>query len=205
MKGKKFLILIIFSLFAINIFTLVRFYQLEQQKDASEVISYSQENNESDELHSYMVNFTTNILNSNIQLDSVMIKDSLSNIIPLKKAFNNGQKQILVCRFSKMHCESCVNFSIQILRKWIDSIGMENVMFLGNYPNNRIFNRTKSLYGIQDMIVYNTSVLQIPAEELGYPYFFVLDNSLRISNVFVPDKATPNITNKYLKNIQKKF
>ena len=205
MKEKRFLILISFSLFAINIFTLIRFYQLKQLKDAYEAVNYNQENNESDELHSYIVNFTTNILNSNLQLDSVMIKDSLNNIIPLKKAFKSGQKQILVCRFSKTNCESCVNFSIQSLRKWVESIGIENVMFLGNYRNNRLFNRTKPLYGIQDMMVYNTSAFQIPAEELDYPYFFILDSSLRISNVFVPDKATPNITNKYLKNVLKKF
>ena len=202
MKEKIFLILIIISLLAINAFTLVRFYQLKQQKSEGEEIKH---NKESDELNSYMVNFSTNILNSNFQLNNILVRDSLNNTIPLKTAFNYGQKQILVCRFSKMHCESCVNFAIQNFRNWVDSIGIKNVLFLGNYHSNKIFNREKPLYGIQGMNVYNAFELKIPAEELGYPYYFILDRNLRISNVFVPDKAAPEITNRYLKNIQSKF
>ena len=41
--------------------------------------------------------------------------------------------------------------------------------------------------------------------ELGYPYYFVLHDDLTISNVFVPDKATPAITIKYLELIKKQF
>lgn len=202
MKKEGFLKLIILSLIVANIFTLVCFRYLDREKLIDEIV-YS--NQESDVLNSYILNFDTSILNSNLQLDSVMIKDSLSNIIPLKKVFNTGQKQLLVCRFSKMHCESCVNFSIQSIRKLVDSIGMKNVLFLGNYHSNKIFNREKPLYGIQGMNIYNASELKIPAEELGYPYYFLLNSRLQISNVFVPDKATPNVTNRYLENVQKKF
>jgi len=205
MEKDKLLIMIILSLFAINVFTLVCFFQFKHQKVVDDMIKCNQEDNERDELYAYKVNFTTNILNSNFKLDNVMIKDSINNIIPLKELFHSGRKQMLVCRFSKIHCESCVNFAIQNLRKWADSIGVKNVIFLGNYQNNKIFNRTKPLYGIHDMNVYNSSTFKIPAEELGYPYYFVLDSSLRISNVFVPDKAIPKITNRYLRNVQKKF
>lgn len=205
MKERAFLILIIISLIAINGFSLFRFYRFKLQSNKDNAISFKNENRESDELYSYKLNFMTNILNSNLQLDNIMIKDSLNSIIPMKEAFYHKQKQLLVCRFSQTYCESCVNFSILILRTWVDSIGVKNVMFLGNYRNNRIFNRTIPLYGIQGMKVYNGSEINIPAEKLGYPYYFVLDSNLQISNVFVPNKGLPDLTSKYLKNIHKRF
>lgn len=138
MKEKRFLILVITSLLAINIFTLVRYEKLKQQKVIEKAISNNYESIIGEELTSYKVNFSTNILNSNLLLDSLTMKDSLNNIIPLKEAFDYNQKQILVCRFSQMHCQSCVNSSIQILRSCVDSIGIKNVMFLCDYRNNRI-------------------------------------------------------------------
>jgi len=205
MKEKTFMVLIIISLFVLNIFILIRFYQFKQQANANNAINSNFANSGKDELHSYMLNFTTSILNSNLQLKSVMIKDSSNIIKPLKDVFKNGQKYILVCRFSKMHCESCVSSSIEKLRVWVDSKRIDNVLFLGNYQNNRIFKRTVPLYGIKEMNVFNSPSLNIPIDELGYPYYFVLDNDMRISNIFVPDKGTPNITYKYLTNIQKRF
>lgn len=205
MKEKTFLILVIISLILINVFIIIRFYYFKHHEIANEAIYNNTVFNGNDELHSYMLNFSTSILNSNLQLDGIMIKDTLDEIIPLTEAFNRGQKHILVCRFSKTHCESCVNFSIQKVRACVDSIGKDNVMFLGNYRNNRVFNKIIPLYGIEGLKVYNTSSLNIPVEELCYPYYFVLDESLRISNVFVPDKATPHISNNYLRNIQKVF
>ena len=201
MKEKTFYILIIVALLAINGFTLVRFYKIKQQSN----VLLNQESNKSDELNSYKINFAVNILNSNYHLDNVIIKDSLNNILSLKELFKDKQEQLLVCRFSQMHCESCVNSSIQILRNRIDSIGTNKVVFLGNHRNNKIFNRVIPLYKIQDMRVYNCPAINIPVEKLGYPYYFILDKNLQISNVFVPDKAKPNITNKYLENICKRF
>ncbi len=204
MKEKTFLVLIIISLLAINGFALLRINKFKQKAMTERAMRYNDEK-EKDELITYKVNFTANILNSNLQLDNIIIKDSLSKIIPLKEIFNSKQKQILVFRFSQLNCESCVNSSIQILRKWVDSIGVKNVLFLGNHRNNKVFRKTIPLYSIQGMKVYNGPAINIPAEELGYPYYFVLDSSLQISNVFVPDKATPSITNKYLEYIKKKF
>ena len=71
--------------------------------------------------------------------------------------------------------------------------------------NNRIFKREIPLYGIRDMDVYNTNTFNIPVEELGFPYYFILNSNLQISNVFIPDKATPSITNIFLKSVNKKF
>jgi hypothetical protein len=200
MKENRFLIFIIFSLLAINVYTIIRFYRFKKQNiTASPVVS------EHDELHSYTINFATNLRNSNFRLEEVRAKDSSGTVFSLKDLINNNQEQILVCRFSELHCESCVNFSIQLFRHWVDSIGKNNVLLLGSYRNNKIFNRTKPLYSIHNLNVYNIQPLNIPAEELGYPYYFVLHSDLTISDAFVPDKATPIIANNYLKLINERY
>jgi hypothetical protein len=194
--SKKFLSFIIFSLLAINIHTIVHFYRLKKQNTTV---------SKNDELHSYKTNFQTNIQNSNHSLEGVTAKDSLNNVFLLNNIFKDNQKQVVICRFSESHCESCVNFSIQLFRRWVDSIGKDNILFLGTYRNNKIFNRTKTVYGIHNLNVYNISKLNIPVEELGYPYYFVLNSDLTILNVFVPDKSTLVITDNYLEMIYKRY
>jgi hypothetical protein len=199
---KKIIIpFVIISLFAFNAFTLVRFKNLKQHIVKNKVIVNYKKKIKDDELNAYKVSFKANLLSSNIQLDRLMIKDSLNKIIRPKEIFNAGQKQILVYRFSKMHCESCVVASIKIIRKWMDSIGSENIIFLGNYRNNKIFRKTISEYDIENLKFYNTSQFNMAVEEIGYPYFFMLDKNLKTSNVFVPDKGLPKITEEYLKII----
>ncbi len=200
MKEKTLLFVIIITLLTINIFILIRFDKLKQQKIANSLVIQNQAN----KLNAYKISFKTNIMNSGLQLNAITLKDSLNNLIPLKKVFDNNRKQVLVYRFSKIHCESCVVASLKVLRKWVDLIGEKNVLILGNYRNNRIFYRTMKEYGIEYSNVYNTATFNVPAEELGYPYFFVLENDMQIFNAFVPDKGIPQITNEYLRRIQKK-
>jgi len=200
--SKKKLIIIIVSLLVINVYTLFCFHQSKLHQSTSSHKGVS----ENDERHSYKLNFMTNIQNSHVKLNKkVTLKDSLSNIFSFADILNESREQILVCRFSELHCESCVNFSIQLLLQQTDTIGKNNILFLGAYRNNKIFNRVKQLYGIHNQNVFNTAELNIPAEELGYPYYLVLHNDLTISDVFVPDKAVPTITKKYMEMISKRY
>jgi len=206
MKEKKMLLISISFLILINIFALVRFYRFKRQCMAHIINNSNQVSNEvDDEIRSYKINFVTNILNSNSKLENIMIKDSLNNLMPITDVFEEGQKCILVCRFSEFYCESCVSFSLQMILGHIESIGVKNVLFLGNHRNNKIFNQTKPLYRIDDKKTYNTPFFNIPVEEIGHPYFFVLDSNLQISNVFIPNKTLPNISNEYLENIKSIF
>lgn len=139
-----------------------------------------------------------------MELNDIMLKDSLGIISPLKNLLEKEKKQILVCRFSQFHCESCVNFSIQMLLH-SSFIEKENLLFLDSYENNRIFNREKKLYGIDTFKTYNALSLNIPLEELGFPYFFVLNENLTISHIVIPDKNTPALTQKYLEIINERY
>jgi hypothetical protein len=47
------------------------------------------------------------------------------------------------------------------------------------------------------MNVYNIPQLNLPIEEADVPYYFLLDHTLRVSNVFVPEKSASELTNTY--------
>jgi len=198
--SKKWFIFIILALLTINIYTLIVIYRFKQHN-----VSENMKISEIDELHTLQLNFETNIENNNIKLEDVSLKDSLGNLLSLNDIWKDGQKQIIVCRFSESYCESCVDFSIKMVLHWVESIGKENILFLGTYRNNRIFNKTKPMYNIHNLTVYNTVALNLPAEELGYPYYFILNSDMTISDLFVPDKVTPTITNNYLRMINKRY
>lgn len=158
-----------------------------------------------DELTTLYANFITEIENSNIQLEDVIIKDSLNVTLPLGSIFRKNQSEMLVCRFSEMDCESCINYSINTLLQWSNRIGKDNILFLGTYRNNKIFNRQKPLYGIDTLITVNTDGVNLSAEDLGHPYYFILDSTLRVLNVFLPNKETPSIDNRYLELVCEKY
>jgi hypothetical protein len=160
---------------------------------------------ESDELNVLSVNFKAGIKNNNLLLKDITVKDSLNNIILLQNFFKTGQSLLFVCRYSELNCESCVAYSIQALLQWVDVIGKDNILFLGSYRNNRMFNKYKRLYGLDTLNVVNTPALNLPAEDLGYPYYFVLDSAMRVTNVFVPDKSCTKISKWYLELVNEKF
>jgi hypothetical protein len=202
---KRTSVFIIVALAVINCFILIRFNQFRQQCTQKIAGFLNQNIEEADELHSHRINFTADIENSNIKLQRINMKDSLNEIIPLQNIFNDTQKYKVVCRFSEMNCESCVNFSIQALCRQIDSIGKENVLFLGAYRNNKIFNKEKALYGLNNLHTYNISILDLPAEQIGYPYYFIISNELKVFNLFIPDKAVPQLSTQYLALIKQRY
>ena len=46
--------------------------------------------------------------------------------------------------------------------------------------------------------VYLIDGLNIPCEEINYPYCFVSDSSLHANQVFIPDRSESKMTNLYL-------
>ncbi|MDR0680580.1 MAG: hypothetical protein LBG15_01835, partial [Dysgonamonadaceae bacterium] len=119
--------------------------------------------------------------------------------------FGKNENRKLVCRFSELYCESCVNYAILKIKNRTDSLGKNNILFLGMYENNTSLKILKPQYNIQDMNVYNTGALSLPAEEMGFPYYFVLDSALRVTDVFVPNKIVPELTDRYLKMIRERY
>lgn len=203
---KRNAVIIIVVLLSVNVLTLVSYYKYKQRSVAN--ITYLATGNvtEKDELYTHKINFKANILNSNLKLnEKAIIRDSLNQFSLLRDIFSNKQERILVCRFLETNCASCIKYSIEMLCAWVETVKLDNVLFLGTYRNNRIFNKEKKLYKIEGFDVFNVSGLNIPAEEENYPYYFILDSSLNISDLFFPDKATPDITKRYFDLIRERY
>jgi len=112
---------------------------------------------------------------------------------------------MFVCRFSESHCNSCVEFMINSVRQWAPSIGKDNVLILCDYRGDRIFNRIRALYQLDEFLMFNVRELEIPIEDYGFPYCFVLNKNQMIADVFVPDKAAPMVTSYYFDLLKSKY
>lgn len=195
------LLLFVALLLGMNVFVLMKFYKYK--KESSLYIKYLQ--TQPDELNALKVNAEVMIQNSDTQLENVIVIDSMNEEKTLRSLFTNGRNKLLICRISDIYCESCVDYSIKRIMQWSDSIGKDNILFLGAYRNNKIFNRQNKLYGIDSFTTVNVLSLNLPAEELGFPYYFVLDSALTVFNVSIPDKSAPNIDYRYFQRIHEKF
>lgn len=149
--------------------------------------------------------FHADLSHFNSNLDNVTLISDANSTVLLKELFGENASRKLVCRFSELYCESCVNYAIVKIKNRVDSLGKKNILFFGMYENNTSLKILKSQYNIQDMNVYNIGVLPLPAEKMGFPYYFMLDSMLRVTDVFVPDKAVPELTDRYLKMISKRY
>lgn len=200
--NKQFFIIASIILLAINIYVLALF-----QRYKLRVASYTQKSAIwQNELFVYKDNFTIGIQNSCINLyDRTFISDSFGHAISLKDFFPKETEHIIICRFKEMHCESCVESAIKILNEWADSVKNCNVLYLGEYNRKKLSKKQQDLYNQVGDSIFLADYIPIPVEEEGYPYYFILDSSLNVSNVFIPDKTNPTITMKYLDNIQKRF
>ena len=156
-------------------------------------------------MDAFQLNFETSHFNGNLCIDNVTIQDSLKKEIKIEELFGENRDRMIICRFSELHCQECVIYSIVKLIEFSEKITKDNILFLGAYDDNRSFNIFRKQLGIHFMKAYNVLQLDIPIEDLGVPYFFILDRSLKVSNVFVPEKLTPELTNQYLEIINERY
>ncbi len=144
--------------------------------------------------------------NTGKQLANLTLVNSNRDTIYLKSVLSDKRKKLFVCRFSEYNCSSCVNYSIKMLLKSADFIGKENILFLGNFTDNRIFQREMKLYGIDSsFMVLNTGDVQILADKLEIPYFFILDGNLNVLSISMPNKATPKLDYSYIELIGERY
>jgi hypothetical protein len=159
---------------------------------------------ETEKMNAYYTNFQTGLLNDGIKVENKILIDSLNNKLQLIDLFEK-RDNLLVCRFSELNCQECVIYSVVKLVRLSEEIGRNNIVFLGSYENNKSLHILKKQINLQNMNVYNIPYLDIPVENESHPCYFILDNTLTISNLFVPDKSVPDLTNSYLKTITNRY
>lgn len=197
---NKYLIGIIILLLAINVFAIANF--LYYRKNVMAQLLMMEE--EGKRVMPLEINLRANMENNARRIQDISGKNQKGELKCLHDFFDSGMDKILVCRFSELDCESCIDFTIKTLLGKNVVIEKDNILFVSTYKNDVNFNRQKQLYGIQDYESLNIMDLGIPLEDYGYPYYFILDKSLQVLDVFVPSKSSQVMIQKYFDEIQEK-
>lgn len=149
---------------------------------------------------SIMENWNAVVQNAGISLKAVQDNDEC--VKNLKRLFRqNGSDKLFICRFSELNCEKCIDYAIDVLQS---SYEVQNVVFLADYHDKRILKCQIQKYGIDSIRVMNVREINLPIEALNKPYFFLLDSTLNVCNVFIPDKVSGNMKQKYFDMIKDK-
>jgi hypothetical protein len=198
---KKLIFIFAALMVLLNIFLLYKTSSLRKyHKDILDNIEIFQNN----QMNSYKTNFNVSLLNNGLSLEKTILTDSKNHEIKIKDVFHENDK-FLICRFSELYCQECVTHSIIKLVNISEKIGKDHIIFLGSYENSKSMNIMKEHLGIQNMAIYNAHNLNIPAEEIGFPYYFMVDKTLKISDIFIPEKSALDLTNKYLEIINERY
>jgi len=122
--------------------------------------------------------------------------------ISLKKVIGDCPK--LVFRYSEIHCQNCVDNEIKRLKEFIKELDDANILIFASYDSFRNLGSFKRINQIKSHI-YNLKNLGIDIERSNIPYYFVLDYTMKVKDVFIPDKYLPESTNIYLDIIKEKY
>lgn len=153
------------------------------------------------------------ILLKNIEVQIENDEKFINNIeIELKnheiKKLNNllGSKPKLIFRISESNCPMCIDYELNVLKRYINKIGAHNVILLTSYKDSRMVKILLEHYDLNCMI-YNTKekLLNINIEQYNTPYYFVADSTLKTKFVFIPSKDIPHYSEKYLQQISNKL
>lgn len=159
-------------------------------------------------LSSYISTATDLLENDGLELSNVYMVDVSDHTpLPFTSLFLAGVDRILVCRISQYYCESCVNYAIKrVVSAMSDSLINMPLAVFGMYENDLSLKIISNQYNKSNGVVYyKTSALNLPMEQHGSPYCFVLDRSLRVSDVFTFDKIDSVRNDSYFRIISKKW
>ena len=191
MKGNK--ILLIFSL-CIIILNLILIIQNRKLKN--NIVNINK--------------FTTSLTHKNKILknsfiDFIQLQDSVKENFEIRSF--NGQRNILLFRFSELYCRDCYLYIFDLLKEVFEDSLYNKIYIIADYSNKRNFNVFKKRYNLNkfNIINYYPDNLDQELDSRKSPYFFLLTNGKQKKFVFFPNRNEKEITKKYLLLIKKKY
>ena len=112
---------------------------------------------------------------------------------------------MLIFRYSELNCGICIEEQINNLNQCPESMKNKILLFT-TYETHEYMLRFKRANKISFPIFNLSKKSNNELEDIGLPYLFVLSEcNMRINNMFVPLKEIPQLTEFYLKEIEKKY
>lgn len=114
-------------------------------------------------------------------------------------------KNSLVLRYSFMNCNSCIEFEQEMLKKYASDIN--SIYILATYENYRnlyldIHEFQSSELNVEFYLIPIESKPLNQIEDISIPYYFCIDQKLKVTNTFIPTKTEPELTNIYLSSLK---
>jgi hypothetical protein len=203
MTNKTLITILIVSLILFNAYLLVT--NISNKSKTTEYENFDQ--TITDYILEYQGISDYMLQNDGFSLDSIAVVDLENNSIDFNQLLKNHGNNILVCRTSQYNCESCNDYAIQKLEVLCKEKPEIQVVLLGYYDSIRSMRIVRDNHNPpSNMHYYQLLDYSLPIEAAGVPYYFAVDNSLEVEDLFVPNKAYPKLTDHYIEMImQKRF
>lgn len=191
MKNKTLWIVVVI-LVAINGFVLYK--HKKYQKDVAIVIGSQQ--NIIDEHQTLSYQLPLNFQCNNMLLDTICVEDTLGNVNQLRNFIDND---IIVCRISENYCGSCNEYAMNIFLKYAKEFDNKHFAFMMSCEAHRNFKYSIKQYKLNNFGAFLVDEHFLPADDIGFPYYFVIGKDLKIKGIYMPSKATPDLDVQNLK------
>jgi len=190
MKRNLPLFFLLFSVF----FTVLLFVLNNRQSNLSRPVISEDEfffREKNDELNQRL---------SGRQLANITCMDSARNMFSLSDLTD---KSTLIFHFSEHHCGVCYEDEIRMLQAFFAD-NFHSILILCSYESYRSFMFFLRMNQIR-FPVYRIEhrVIEWELNEYGYPYYFVLHPDMKISHIYIPNKAYPESNKQYLEGVKR--
>ena len=167
------------------------------------------DSNDTSVVSNYQGKFIDVLQNDGLSLEGLQVQRlGDMSICDMDDLFSEmGDSVLLICRTSLYHCEKCVDYAIEkALELTRKEDGVVKLVLFGSYENpNTLKLLQQSHPSLSQFDVYQTPSVLMPIDAHGYPYFFTLNKSLIVQDVFVPDSKEPVKTDIYWDCISTKW
>ncbi|THU41216.1 hypothetical protein FAM09_03630 [Niastella caeni] len=142
-----------------------------------------------------------------LDLNKLIVKDTSGKQASFITFLNSPKK--IVFRIAESYCMECVKSQFSFMKQISGKIGKQNVAILASFSNMKmlkIFLQENNIEVDAYNIVPEAAPVKLAIEQLYSPYYFKADKSTNgISNVFLAEKALPDLTQAYCDEVTSKF
>jgi hypothetical protein len=111
----------------------------------------------------------------------------------------------LIFRYNENNCNICVEEALKPLMEYSAKIGIKNILIITSYRNIRTMQIFIRKYAPGIHVFNSNEDINLPIEKWSTPYFFLIDNTLKVQLVFIPIKEIQNYTREYLNIVNQQF
>lgn len=133
---------------------------------------------------------------------NIFFLDENNNKISIKQVIR--ERPMLVFKYSTLSCNVCINEQISLLKKTSKEIGSENILILADYNSPRDLSRFLRMNQI-DFRVLNQGGIELTTIDKRMPYYFILDVSLSLKNLYIPIQGDTSLTQHYFNKISERY